>query len=898
MPRHACASPSFRSGQGNALAANSVYRFLCSLVVLVCLCVTGAAQENYLVSTQDGVLSLYDLATNSLIQTMKGSPPGQSLLLPGANNRVAFDVTSDYVTVADQTIGREIARIKDTGGVTGAKTPDGKFLLVPDANNWLDFIDTASLQIVRKVSLRTVLGNNQTGSIVIAHNKAFVFPLFGQQARVAVVNLSTYEVSSIQIPAGYFDTSNVAAVTPDGSTIAAVEFPTTVSELLLLIDTATNTLVSSNRTADIYYTSGLVINPSGADPNKIFGYAIVADDVGWEIAVLDLSPGSKTYGSFLTGSRVSFPLFQPYALAINSDGTRLIVGGQNIASVQPNTFVIDAQKAVSDPSNAIVAQLSVNNGVDVYAVTTGFFSTIPPNTAPVVTGVSGDISNDAAHQIEITGGNFQQGAMVRIGSMDRLPANVTGGGTLTVTVPANAPAGKALDIVVTNPGAQAPPEQQNQSGVLAGRFNILLNPKFQSATQFATVNNDGSFSAYDLSQRSMINVQMAQSDVTPLMPAFNVDGRGLYLSSFTSVYNNLLWSVVPVDLSNNKPGDPIILPGGFQLSHRPLAGSVDPLTGKPVVNVAWRNGRLYLGVIDSDSKSPTFNTVIRSFDSGHNIGALIVENLAVTPDGKFAYVWYRSAPPRAYFVGIFDLTTGAFTSINAQRLGLFGFPDLVGVKISITPDGKSMLMTTNSGNKSKVEVLDISQPMAPKPIAQLSPAPISGYPKPNIQNYYVVGDQLYAFDASGVIYIFNFRKANADYRLRGWYIYPNLLHGFDFNVAFSPDGAWLYVADPVNDLISVLDPTKLLSGKDAVVTNLRAPYYPKTLAVSPTPPPFARQLKTPPIEPSRTEAPSADPIVQQPKAPSAKKRATSDQASAQHPSASSGTNMSRQYRGR
>ena len=95
----------------------------------------------------------------------------------------------------------------------------------------------------------------------------------------------------------------------------------------------------------------------------------------------------------------------------------------------------------------------------------------------------------------------------------------------------NAPAGKAQDIIVTNPQTNDPPDQQNQSGLLAGSFNILLNPKFQPTTQFATVNQDNSFSVYDIGQRTMLNVQTAQGDSFLLWPAFNIDGKELYIES-------------------------------------------------------------------------------------------------------------------------------------------------------------------------------------------------------------------------------------------------------------------------------------------------------------------------------------------------------------------------------
>src|SRR6185369_4508890 len=116
-----------------------------------------------------------------------------------------------------------------------------------------------------------------------------------------------------------------------------------------------------------------------------------------------------------------------------------------------------------------IESLTVQGGVPATSVCTGFFQITPPNTAPTISATSGDITNDMDRQVQVTGTNFQQGALVRIGSTGPLPATVNGSSMLTVTVPANSAAGKAQDIIVTNPMTNAPPDQQNQSGLLAGQ---------------------------------------------------------------------------------------------------------------------------------------------------------------------------------------------------------------------------------------------------------------------------------------------------------------------------------------------------------------------------------------------------------------------------------------------
>lgn len=826
---------------------HSLRIFVSTLLLTVLVAALGSpsrAQERYLVSTEDGWLSWYDLATNTLVTSAKGGGVSSLGILPGPNNRLIFGLSGDYTAVVDSTIQRETVRVGDANASSGASTPDGKLVLVSGYDGFLRFIDTATFQVVRKVNLASVLGTGWTGSVVVAANKAYIFPYVGPLANVAVVNLTTYAVSSITLPDGYGFASELAAASPDGKTIVTMEEENADGLFhVLMINTATNTIVADYaQDPNIYSAYALTVTPNGSDPNKLFGYVALQGDLGDQIVALDLRPGSQTYGHVLLSTAV-FPQLTPYNLAINSDGTRVIVVGSVYHPPAANTYVIDALKMITDPNDAIVAEVTAGTGADGEAVGTGFFSTTPPNTAPVVSSVSGDITNDAPHDIQITGGNFLPGALAKIGDMAQLPATFLGGSEVSVAVPANAPSGKALDIIVTNPETQAPPDQQNQSGLLAGQFNILLNPKFQPTTQFAALNGDTSIAVYDLARREMVDIPFIQSGSSPQSAVFNVDGREMYVDSFDH-YAHVV--VVPIDLSNNTLAAPIVINGSHQLSSPALAASVDPKAGKPVINAVWRaSSDLHVSVIDSDRDSPTFNTIVRTFDAGINKSSVFPFGMVVTADGKFAYMWYRTSAPSAYFLGIMDLSTGAFTHVSAVSLGVNQPDPNNGIRLSLAPDGKSLLLSSFYGSRWRIEVVDISKPMAPKRVVELVPAPVPGHGLPAVTGYQVVGDKLYAFDPTGVIVVFNFNRSTGDFRQRGWYFYPigdeyNSVIQFAPNFAFSADGAWLYVADGLNDLIAVLDPAKLVSGGDAVFTTIRAPYYPFELAVSPVPPPSRR----------------------------------------------------------
>ncbi len=339
------------------------------------------AQERYLVSTEDRWLSWYDLATNTLVTSAKG---GMSLssVLPGPNNRLIFGPSGDYTSVIDSTIQRETVRVGDANGLSAAMTPDSKLMLVPGYDGWLRFVDTATLQVVRKVSLKSVLGTGWTGSVVIAANRAYVFPYLGSLANVAVVDLTTYAVSSIALPDGSSFAQELAAATPDGKTIITVEEENADGLFhVLMISTTTNVIIADYaQNSDIYSAYALVVTPNGSDPNNLFGYVALQGDLGDQIVALDLRANSPTYGQILLSTAV-FPQLTPYSLAINSDGTRLIVVGSVYYPPAPNTYVIDALKMITDPADAIIAEVTAGSGADGEAVGTGFFSTTPPDTA-------------------------------------------------------------------------------------------------------------------------------------------------------------------------------------------------------------------------------------------------------------------------------------------------------------------------------------------------------------------------------------------------------------------------------------------------------------------------------------------------------------------------------------
>ncbi len=790
------------------------------LIVCLMLCQSLVAQENFLVATEDGVLSLYDLATYSPIESFQNEPFTYTVT-SSPNQRLAFMAGgSGYGSAVDMTIERAITSLTGVRGSTSTIGYSGNYYLVSDYNTTLDVVDTATLMMVRTVDLSSVLPLvGLPGGIVAANDQAYVLPRGQSSEGIAVVNLANFQLSSIPVPAGSFCRLCAARV-PDDSIVVVVERENSDGKTHVLLINTTTKIISDVPQAKNYGVSSVVVTPNGSGP--LYGY--VFSSSSGSVMTLDLRPNSPTYGQILANTAVAIPNLSLSGMAINSDGSRVIVvGSPTVQPPAPNVAVVDTVNQV------LATQLTVNGGITADAVCTGFFSTTPPPTAPTVTGLSTyQITNDQSNDIAITGTNFQPGALVGIGGFPPLPSNFLGSTMLSVTVPAGAPAGRALDIIVTNPLTNDPPDQQNQSGLLAGKFNILPTPKFQPTTQFATSNSVVPY-VYDLKQQTMVGIPTGYPGDTVNGLAFNVDGKALYLASLQS-YSGAYY-VLPVNLSTNTPDSPITLPSNtYTISQLlPLAAGLDPEKGTPVIYVAWTDDTdLHLGKIDSDSASPTYNTIVETFNAGLNGDYPYAETMTLRSDGKYAYVWYYKDN---YSLGIFNLATGAFNSVAADTLRVSESQSQIG----ISPDGKSMLLAAFYGNRTRIRIFDIANPTNPKPVTVITPIPIPRWGFPQVVNYQVIGNKLYAIDLYGAVVVFNFDRAKGDFRERG-YVASDHQENYTSYV-FSPDGSYMYVTDYFGDLVLVLDTSKLIGGTNPALTQIRSPYTPYLIDVSPVAPP-------------------------------------------------------------
>jgi hypothetical protein len=221
--------------------------------------------------------------------------------------------------------------------------------------------------------------------------------------------------------------------------------------------------------------------------------------------------------------------------------------------------------------------------------------------------------------------------------------------------------------------------------------------------------------------------------------------------------------------------------------------------------------------------------------------------MTVSPDGKYAYVWYGANISR---LGIFDLTVGTFVSVGNDQLRVSDFQS----QIYVTPDSKSLLLSSFYGNRTRIKVFDISTPSNPRLLITLTPLPISQWGFPKVNNYQVIGKTLYAIDLNGAVVQFNFDWDKKDFRERGYIDAGSKVNFSGF--LFSPDGTNMYLTDYFRDAVLVLDTSLLIDGKHPEITNIRAPYAPYLIDVSPVAPPSRKraQLRENKSHLRRTEA--------------------------------------------
>jgi DNA-binding beta-propeller fold protein YncE len=795
------------------------------------------AEEQYIVTSVDGTVNVYNLSDNSFVESFgAGANPFQLVVSP--NHRIGYFANLDlpYTSAVDFTIQREIDRF-DYGvwaneNHTAALTPDGKLLLIPTHGGALDVIRTSDFRVIQRVDLNEIAGPPtlvEFSSVVVVNNKAYINTSenFSRTSAVAVVDLTTFQATGIPVPQDFYNNTFFAgdtAATPDGKFVLMLQ-----SSSVLLIDTSTDTLVANIALPTAPYL--IAVTPKQTR-NKVFAYIVCGDgNGGIEAEVMDLRSGSPTFGQLIPGAVVelSYTGFLPVSIALNGDGTRLIAMALQTVAPEPDTFILDTAAMLTNPQKAILSQLRLEKSLGPYLhnVTIAAVETAPPPGAPVVTAVSGSLINDQSGTLDVAGSNFAEGSFVRIGAMVPIGARKITDTSLQVNVPQDAPAGDGLDVIVTNRNVNAPLSQQQQSGLLAHRLTISPNPAFQPHQQVVAADmSEGAISIL-LPSGIMKTFHLGHE---PGTFAFAPDGVHVYVISATQ------WRIACFNLQTNKVEKVIIPPQGGALYQGGLFVSKSPSSGSPVVYAATftTNGCeqacpiIDLLQIDANSSSPTFNEIVNTYTAAPpGIGAATGSG-AATPDGRFVYVFLQSTSPS---LTIFDIVKGTTATFSGKALGLYSIQR----QVTVTADGASLLLNTPQGG---IAVFDISaKPLNPTLITTIDPVPVPRAAHLFLYSYAVLGKKLFAFDnGNNAIEMFNFDRGSQNYAFLG----ANVISGRSalgaFNgIAVSADGKLVYVPQNGEDALAVLDADLLGANEPALITKLATGRVPHTVAINPVP---------------------------------------------------------------
>jgi len=803
---------------------------MCSAVCLLALfviCSLARAQERYVVSSVDGNLNVYNLSDNSFVESFgAGANPFQIVVSP--NHRIGYfpNLDNAYASVVDFTIQREIERIYGidaSGNLTAGLTPDGKLLLIPTLEGTLDVISTTDFHILDRVDLTGVVGPASLvtlSSVVAVNNKAYVNTSVNLSSNnaVAVVDLSSFQASGIPVPPAMFNNTFLAgdtAATPDGRFVLMLQ-----SSNVLLIDTSSDTVVKNIELPTNPYL--IAVTPLSKE-NNVFGYLVCDDgNGGIEAVVMDLRSGSPTFGQLVPGADVelSHTYFLPASIAINGDGTRLIVMALQATAPQPDTYILNTAAMLTNPHQAILSQLRLENtlGPFLHNVVIAPVETVPPTSAPVITAVKGSPINDRTSTIEISGFNFGKDAFVRIGAMAPLSAYLISDQKLKVRVPQNAPAGDGLDVIVTNRNASAPLEQQQQSGLRPAGLRIQPNPAFQPHQQAVTADEAQNSISLLLKSRVMKTFLVGHE---PGTFAFSPEGLHVYVELQTT------GQIACFNLSENTLENVIVPPLGGALYPGGIVMAKSPASGTAVLYVGTYSCQqgcsINLLQIDANPFSPTFNKILNTYKAALKTFGIVGGSTGATPDGHYVYV----SEANSTALTVFDIVKQSSVTLSTNTLGVHSYQG----QVTVAPDGKSLLLNSNDGG---IDVFDISaDPLNPVLIASIAPVLPQGIASLFLYSYQVQNDRLVAFDAShNTVEMFNFDRSAGNYSFLGANVIPGH-SAYSAYVAVSPDGRLVYVPQNGEDAVAALDANLLGANQPALITKLATGRTPNAAAVSP-----------------------------------------------------------------
>src|SRR5689334_3058721 len=769
---------------------------------------------------------VFDATTNTEVAAITvGNGPNSIVISP--NGRIAFisSFFSNYVSVIDLTIAAEIKRIPVFVNQLGISA-DGRTVVGTDAfDDGITVIDADTLSVVRTISFNGRLGDDPNvdgdafaSSPVLAGNRVYLETAFD----FGVIDLGTGTVTDFgSSPFSTFVTSvsDVSAVTADGKFVIINR-----GEALVIINTTANGVVWS---IPVDFAFAVSASRNASSPGKIYGCMLqFVGGTTVHFSIIDLSLSSFNFGEIIGDLPLppAFPLDLIAHIAPNSDGTRVLL---TTSSVKPNVYIVDT----SNPFVPALVGSPISVDTNIHDVASRITQNQPPATAPVVAAVSAPlVVNSATTPLQISGSGFASDAQVRIGHLDPQAAQFISSSLLQVSVPADAPAQDA-SIIVTNPNLSQGAAGADQSGILRNAFVIASGPAFQPINEVAVVNaGDATLSVLNASSAAPNPAFPAPDRIVGL--AITPDGKRAYVErtfapATIDVFNfitNSFEASIPLNAS----------PAGQPGQTRGIVIAPRFSTGKPAAYVASsiRTGpgrfSLNLYVIDADPASATFNTVVATLPTGEPQARASSGAIAVTPDGRFAFVNGREVNGTGDLV-ILDLTSGVSTVVPMGTLGVSAFQPA----LELSPDARFLVLVADDGS---AHVFDVSSPAAPVPFATIHGTPPAGFSSLRLQPR-IIGSIMYTFDfLQNVVAIFNFNPAANNFSQLATFAFPAVPTTFAVVHDVTPDGKLMYLPLREQDSVAVVDTAKVLAGDpSALLTEIGAGISPHLAVVRPAP---------------------------------------------------------------
>ncbi|MGH9523087.1 MAG: IPT/TIG domain-containing protein, partial [Terriglobales bacterium] len=617
----------------------------------------NAASRFIVPDWSSGRLRQYAVSTNTEVaignEPTAGYAVGAVAVMP--NGRIGFTSQfSNYVSVVDFSIGKEIARIPIRAR-TLALTPDGtKLLLVNGLADELDVVDTSTLNVVNQISYNGLSGlgddpnsaDVNAGGIVLVGSKVYLNAQ-GTQFNlttgfpIIVIDLNSNSAAVVpgsDVGRGY-GLPNAIGATPDGKYVVALRTAGTQS---LVIDPATDAVLFTF-TNFAPGSGAMAITADANDPHGYLAYI----STGLKTNVLDLRQGSPTFGQFLIGGGgVSVATGNAgITTVLSSDGSRLYVAAGAPSTTAPQVDVYDTAALLTSPATAYLGGLHISDYVT--RAFTAITDTTVPSGAPTISSVTpAAVVYEQPTQVAINGSNFSSDARVRIGKGDLIVPDSISPTQLLVTVPAQTPAG-TLDVTVVDLNSAAPQSQQLTAAVATATLTVA--PPVSFAPKYQVVGHDSGDGSVFQMVRSSTPAFVNQIALVP--GAVSPDGSTLWVP--------ITAGLLPYNFDTHTGTVVTGIPNAQNVGG--IATGIDPVTSHAVVYLATHGtGTTFdtmLEIVDAASSSPTFGQVLRTINANLNDRS-VAYSAAATPDGRYVYTATYSTTGRLV---IYDTLTNTST---------------------------------------------------------------------------------------------------------------------------------------------------------------------------------------------------------------------------------------------